>query len=355
MNHITYQNQNKYLIYIVAFYITIKLIAFIMTHKIIQFHNISICFCALIIPIWFLTGDIIAEVYNYKIAKNLLLLAVICQTIMALICYIGSKTISPNNFLPQSLAYKEIFEILPFSTIINSLAIFIGGLVNAYVIVLFKNILNGKYFIIRCFIANSIGELVFTIISYSSGLFEGLNIFIVVKLITSSYIVKLIISPLLLIPTSIISNKLKNLEFSNNKNNILDEVTLKKSINSKNNFILHLKENSKGESYFTTHSIKMPIEHELGKLSENYKNISLRFGEFKSGISIELHNSLNSKILICLSGEIEITTNNRIIKYLKNGNVLFLNDIKGIGHKIKTISDSTLIIINLSSNELNQI
>ncbi len=353
MNHITLPNQNKYLIYIVAFYITIKLTAFIMTHKIIQFHNISICFCALIIPIWFLTGDIIAEVYNYKIAKNLLFLAVICQTIMVLICYIGSKTISPNNFISQSLAYKEIFEILPFSTIINSLAIFIGGLVNAYIIVLFKNILNGKYFIFRCFIANAIGELVFTIIAYSSKLFEGLNIFILIKLITSSYIIKLIISPLLLIPTSIISNKLKDLEFSHNKNHTLDEVTLKKLMNSKNNPILHLKENSKGESYFTTHNIKMPIEHELGKLSEDYKNVSLRFGEFKSGISVGLHNSINSKILICLHGKIKIETNNGAIKYLKSGNIMFLTDTKGIGHTIKTIYDSTLIIINLSSNDFN--
>jgi uncharacterized PurR-regulated membrane protein YhhQ (DUF165 family) len=198
--------------FITAFYITIKLTAFVITYKVTDFRIFSACFSVLIIPVWFLTGDIIAEVYGYKIAKQLIWAVITCQIIMILLFYASSRTPSPYIFSHQSQTFKEMATTLTRGVVTNIMGIVVGGLVNARIIVFLKSMFHGKYFMGRCLVANAVGEGVFTIIAYSAGFFEVSQIPVILKLMAASYTIKFMISPLLIIPTAIVSRKLKVLE-----------------------------------------------------------------------------------------------------------------------------------------------
>jgi len=342
----SYKLSYNYLNIITAFYVTIKLTAFLTTYKIIQLDSIAVNFGVIIIPLWFLTGDVIAEVYGYKIAKRLIWLSLACQIFMIFTSYASSKIPSPHNLEHQSQIYKEIFSILTLGSISNSIGIIIGALVNARIITLLKSTLNNKHFIMRCFLANAIGELVFTTIAYSAGFFETPEKLLIIKLMLTSYLVKIIISPFLIIPAAIISAKLKTLENASHSS-VYTKAGISKNLIRENNSIIKLKEDDAGSSFFTKCSLEMPIIHELGKLSVEYKNVNLKFGEFKPGIYIESYEAKNQHFFVCLSGEIRITDNNGRSKILKKSDIIFFEESKFSKCSIEILEESRVIIINL--------
>ena len=138
-------NTYKYLLPLAMLYMTIKVTTVLMIYKIVTIGGFSASASTLIIPLWFLLGDIIAEVYGYKIAKKLIWTAIICQFAFAFICGAFAYVPSPD-VLSNQKAYEEILSKLPRVAFASFLAISLGGIFNAYAINKWKILLKGKYF-----------------------------------------------------------------------------------------------------------------------------------------------------------------------------------------------------------------
>lgn len=135
----------KCLIPLAMFYMTIKLMTVLLIYKLIKIGPISISVSSLIIPVWFLTGDIIAEIYGYHISKKLIWTALICQFIFAFICAAVIKLPSPPHWMYQA-DYEHIVGNFPRVVLASFLAILCGALINARIISKWKVLLNGRFF-----------------------------------------------------------------------------------------------------------------------------------------------------------------------------------------------------------------
>lgn len=208
-------NQNKtqyqYLTFLIMLYMTIKLITVTLIYKIITIGPFSASVSTLIIPLWFLIGDIIAEVYGYKIARHVIWIAIICQFIFSFICIALISFHSSPDWGDQE-AYNYVFGKLPRVAFASFLAIISGAFVNAYALSKWKILLCGKYFWLRSLGASAIGEFIFTAVAYFSEFFGVTSLLDLLKLMTISYVIKLILNPILVIPSTIAVFVLKKLE-----------------------------------------------------------------------------------------------------------------------------------------------
>lgn len=201
----------KYLPFLLMFYMTVKLSTIILIYKIIYIGPFPATASTLIMPLWFILGDLIAEVYGYKVARHAIWMAIICQFIFAFICIVSINIESPPDWVGQE-AYEQVLGNLPRVTIASFLAILGGAFVNAYAISKWKILLQGKYFWLRSLGASAIGELIFTVIAYLIEFLGVVPFSNLIQLMAISFITKLICTPVFIIPSMLIAIMLKRAE-----------------------------------------------------------------------------------------------------------------------------------------------
>ncbi len=203
--------QFKYLNPLSMLYMTIKLMTAVLIYKIISIGSFSASASTIIMPLWFVIGDIITEVYGYKLAKQLIWIAIIFQFLFAFACS-GLINLNAPMGWPHQDAYNQVLGKLPRVALASFMAIVSGAFINAYIISKWKIILCGKYFWLRSLGASAAGELFFTIIAYTTEFGGILPFQKLIHLIIISYVIKLILNPILIIPSSFLVFLLKKYE-----------------------------------------------------------------------------------------------------------------------------------------------
>jgi uncharacterized integral membrane protein (TIGR00697 family) len=341
-----YKRNSKYLLALAMFYMTIKITTVLLIYKIITIGSFSPSASTIIIPLWFVTGDIIAEIYGYKTARNLIWMAILGQFIFAFLCWSFALVDSPD-ILQNQEAYEEILTRIPRVAFASFLAIALGGILNAYAINKWKILLHGKYFLLRSFGASAIGELTFTICAYMVK-FAGITpISKIIELITISYIFKLIINPFLIIPAFVITKYIKSHETSLSNVNLDKENLFNSLLNntSKNTKIIELFAGQDNKSYFKEIIIKPSIKHPLGLYSEKFKVSNMIFREFQPDMEFNWHNAPQEQYIIYLEGEVLVKSSGGESKIFKSGDILLAKDLKGQGHITKTLTYGRSIVI----------
>jgi len=92
-----------------------------------------------------------------------------------------------------------------------------------------------------------------------------------------------------------------------------------------------------GESHFETVIVPLTDNGIIGYLSETYEVKSILFRENKADYKWDFHNSPAKQFIILLDGEIEITTSLGETKLFSAGDILFVEDTHGKGHKTRNI------------------
>lgn len=192
-------------------YMTIKLTTVVLIYKIISIGSFSASASTLVMPFWFVMGDIITEVYGYKVAREMIWIAIICQFLFAFFCTGLVSLNAPLGWSHQE-AYDQVLGKLPRVTLASFFAIIAGAFVNAYTISKWKIFLHGKHFWLRSLAASSVGELFFTMVAYFTEFIGIVPISKLLHLMIISYVIKLILNPILVIPSSFAAFILKKLE-----------------------------------------------------------------------------------------------------------------------------------------------
>jgi queuosine precursor transporter len=203
--------QYKCLTALAMFYMTIKLVTVLLIYKIVSFGPITTTASSIIIPLWFLIGDVISEVYGYDIAKKIIWAALIFQFIFAILCVLLIKLPSPVTWAYQS-AYHQVLGSLPRIVCSSFIAIASGVFINSYYVSKWKVLLNGRFFWLRSLGASMIGEAIFITIALSMEFIGVVPWQTLVKLIIVSFMIKLVINPIFAIPSSILAAILKRIE-----------------------------------------------------------------------------------------------------------------------------------------------
>lgn len=202
---------HKYLNFLVMLYFTIMIITVVLIYKIVMIGSISLSASSLIIPFWYALADVIAEVYGYKVSRQLIWQGLTCTFIFIFVCFGLVELSSPTNNI-TSEAYHTIFSKFPQVFIGSMAAVSIGGLVNAYTLTKWKALVSGKYFWLRCVCATILGEAFFVFIAFMIEFVGKLPFNQILHLMIASYVIKIGFAPILALPVSFICTYLKNKE-----------------------------------------------------------------------------------------------------------------------------------------------
>lgn len=111
--------------------------------------------------IYFLTpliGDIVAEVYGYRAARQLLWGAVFAGFFMACSISLCLRAPYPAFWAANDAAYTTVLEPIFRTVFLGTFAIILGQFTNIYLVSKWKIFLKGKYFWLRSIASSFIGD-----------------------------------------------------------------------------------------------------------------------------------------------------------------------------------------------------
>lgn len=184
---------------LIALFITTLIISNIVSIKLISVGPLVFDAGTLLFPLAYIIGDIIAEVYGFKKMRQILLLGIGALALTSITFWLVGVLPASSDWGNQS-AYDSILGVVWRIVTASVIAIFIGELVNAYVLAKLKIKTAGKNLWYRLIgssaIGNALDTTIFTVIAFA-GLVPGavlLNIIWTVFLIKMT--IEILVSPL---------------------------------------------------------------------------------------------------------------------------------------------------------------
>lgn len=167
----------------------------IMAVKVISIAGISLFDAGTItFPLAYMFGDVLAEIWGYKIAKKVIILTFFCNLLMIIFLSIGIYLPYPEYMQPTQEAYAAIFTYVP-RIVFSSLVAFLSGeLVNAKVLVKIKERQkDGRYLWVRTIFSSIVGYLFDTVLFVILAFWGTVPANDILSMIAVQYIAKTII------------------------------------------------------------------------------------------------------------------------------------------------------------------
>lgn len=203
--------QTKYYNFICMLYITILLIVVSVCSYMSKVGGLIFNEGAAIVPILYLIEGVIAEVYGYSKSRQLVWLALVCETIFVLFVISLVHFPTPSTWHHQ-VAYKEVLGSSYKILTVNVLLFPIGEFANIMILSKCKILLKGKFFWLRSIFSSMFGEIILAvfgnIIVFSSVLSQSMLFHIMI----ASFFIKFTFSLFVIIPIVFITNWLKKSE-----------------------------------------------------------------------------------------------------------------------------------------------
>ena len=183
------------LVVVTAFLVTLYLIANLMAVKIITVGSLSLFDAGTItFPFAYMLGDVLAEVWGYKIAKKVIILTFIANAMLVIFTSIGIILPYPDYMEDVQIAYTTIYTYVPRIVVASLVSFLLGELANAKVLVWMKERQkDGKNLWMRTIGSSAVGYLfdtVFFVIIAFTGTSPAEDI---VSMILVQYATKLLI------------------------------------------------------------------------------------------------------------------------------------------------------------------
>ena len=153
-------DEHKCLLFIVMLYVVITTVPSLFLYRLIEIGPFIFPGGMFIYPLIYVLGDVLAEVYGYKIARAVIWYSLICNFIFAF-------AILSIIFLPYPKGYSDIYEkyLFVFQHILrgdfaNLAGVLAGSFLNIYILTKWKVLVNGRIFVIRSFISSAFSEFI---------------------------------------------------------------------------------------------------------------------------------------------------------------------------------------------------
>ena len=156
------ENYSKHFLIILAIAITTLLVSNITSIKITSIGKIILPSSALLFPITYILGDVIAEVYGFKKARLVIILGFLCNAFMVIYFQIAIQLPSSETWNLQE-CFKSILATTPRMFVASLSAYLVGSLSNAYVMQMIKKITGETKLWLRTIGSTIVGEFLDTL------------------------------------------------------------------------------------------------------------------------------------------------------------------------------------------------
>jgi len=201
----------KYLGLITSLYIAFQLISDVTAGKIVQLGIFTVSATVLYFPITYIFSDILTEVYGYAKARSVVWQALLASVIAGIIYQLVVWLPAAVGF-DASDAYARVLGSVPRILLGGWVAVWVGGILNDYVLAKMKIWTKGKYLWTRTIGSTIIGEGVNTILFYTIALYAVLPNNLLVSSILSGWLLKVLVEVIFTPITYVVVAKLKKNE-----------------------------------------------------------------------------------------------------------------------------------------------
>ncbi len=209
--HIVFMKQYKYLGIFLALYITFQLVSDISAGKIISLFGIPVSVTVLFFPLTYIFADILTEVYGYARARSVVW-TVFFSSIIAGLIYQLVVFLPPAVGFDADASYARVLGSIPRILLGGWIAVWVGGMLNDYILAKMKVKMKGKYLWMRTIGSTFVGEFANTTLFYIIALYAVLPNSLLFTSIISGWLIKVAVEVIFTPWTYFVINRLKRLE-----------------------------------------------------------------------------------------------------------------------------------------------
>ncbi len=195
--------------FLAMLYVSVMLCNMILTNKWIKIGDYFVFGGAFISPLLFIFGDIIAEIFGYKIAKQVIIFGFICQTLFAIAVEFMIATPAPTNWHQQA-AYSYTLGSLLRIDLSGLVAFLVSSLINIRFIAKWKIMVMGRYFWLRSIGSSTIAEACYSALAIVMIAFGSLPFSTMFSIILITFLIKFSYSIVLAYPGNLLVSFIKH-------------------------------------------------------------------------------------------------------------------------------------------------
>jgi len=207
---------SKYFIIISCISVATLLISNILSVKLFSIGKLILPSSAILFPITYIIGDVIAEIYGYKKSRFVIILGFICNALMVILFTMAIALPSAETWTAQE-AFKTILGTTPRVFVASLSAFLVGSLSNARTMNFIKKKTNGRWLWMRTIGSTIVGELldtlIFVLIAFTGTASTEVLITMIISQFTWKVAYEILSTPL----TYLVINKYKKLECTEKK------------------------------------------------------------------------------------------------------------------------------------------
>jgi queuosine precursor transporter len=202
---------SRYIIILAMLYAISFMFPMMLAYRMVQLGSLLLPGGTLFFAASYFLGDVIAEVYGYQIARQLVWSAIFCQLLLGALIMLVLHLPSPS-YWHQEPAFDLVLGHAMRYALASTAGNFFGEFTNIYLITKFKVFLKGKHFWLRSLGSSFIGEAALTLVVFFITFIGLTSSHHVIKLMLSAYIFKMLFSLLGVGPSCILVAILKKKE-----------------------------------------------------------------------------------------------------------------------------------------------
>lgn len=207
------ENHNGYtlLVALSMIYMSIMLCSAILTNRYIGTDSLFVLGGTLISPLVFIMDDIIAEIFGYKITRNVILVGYTSQLLFTLICQLVVIAPFPSFFKQQSFYEFILGTSLLRISLSGFIAYITANLINSYIITRWKILLKGRHFWLRSLGSSAFSEALYSFFAILMMELNTISFSDILKVVAVSYSIKLSYNIILAGPANLLVNYIKKI------------------------------------------------------------------------------------------------------------------------------------------------
>jgi uncharacterized integral membrane protein (TIGR00697 family) len=202
----------KYLTLISSIVVTLYIVTAVVQNRLVSIHGFDICAAIFVYPFSYLLCDISAEVYGYKITRQILWCSLLSWIISGLFIAFTIRLPTPIFWSSYSQEFNVVMSPYLRTIMSGIVAVVAGQFINIYTISKFKILTRGRFFWMRSVSSCLTGDLITTVLSLSFIFLGRMPFHEITQLIVYELTISIVIQAIFAIPATLIVNFLKKSE-----------------------------------------------------------------------------------------------------------------------------------------------
>jgi uncharacterized integral membrane protein (TIGR00697 family) len=145
------------LVIIIALFITCLITANIIAVKVITLGPLTLPAAIFVFPVSYIFGDVLTEVYGYRVARRVIWLGFICNLIFVFFAWAG-QALPSADFWEGQAAYESILGFAPRLLAASLCGYLVGEFANSFVLARMKIMTRGRWLWSRTIGSTIVGQ-----------------------------------------------------------------------------------------------------------------------------------------------------------------------------------------------------